>query len=345
MKILYVSLGTVGSTNFGRINGLRAAGATVDHFICDYWTRHPLRIIRGLHNRMGTGPLFWDLNRRIRNHIQQIKPDILWIDKGTRVTANTIQFARDEGLLTVHYTPDPAIQFHSTAIFLNALPLYDLVFTTKSWEIPDYIKRGVKQIVFSPQGADESSCRPLTLSNSEKETYGCDVVFAGHAEKHYIETVLGLLEHYPQIDLKIWGAWKKAVNDHPKLRPYWQGRGAHGDEYAKALSGAKIGLGFLSKYIPETETTRTFEIPACRTTLLAERTASHLSLFEEGKEAEFYSDIKEAVAKIKALLADPKKLDLMAERGYQRFLNSNYSVRHAMRACVDKIHEIRSPKS
>ena len=58
-----------------------------------------------------------------------------------------------------------------------------------------------------------------------------------------------------------------------------------GVEYAKALSGAKMCLAFLSKLNRDTYTRRCFEIPACGRVLLCERTADMQGLLREGDEA------------------------------------------------------------
>ena len=57
----------------------------------------------------------------------------------------------------------------------------------------------------------------------------------------------------------------------------------YADDYARALTGSQIGLGFLRKVCPDQHTTRTFEIPACGSMLLADRTDEHRGFFQEGK--------------------------------------------------------------
>ncbi len=113
-------------------------------------------------------------------------------------------------------------------------------------------------------------------------------------------------------DLKVWGGYWDFLRDgrwsprrqlilgqlaggepfrihrDDRLASAWQGGEIYADDYARALSGSRIGLGFLRQVCPDRHTTRTFEIPACGTLLLADRTDEHLGFFEEGQEAEFF---------------------------------------------------------
>ena len=96
------------------------------------------------------------------------------------------------------------------------------------------------------------------------------------------------------------------------------------DEYPVALSAAKICLGLLSKRFPETLTTRSFEIPACGTFLLGERTDDHCALFEEGVEAEFFASAEELTDKLRYYLSNPSQRAQIAAAGRERFVRSGY---------------------
>ena len=75
----------------------------------------------------------------------------------------------------------------------------------------------------------------------------------------------------------------------------------YADDYARALTGTKIGLGLLRQVCPDQHTTRTFEIPACGSLLLADRTAEHQEFFHEGQEAEFFASTEELLNKMTVL--------------------------------------------
>lgn len=340
MKTLYVAAGFDGSTTLDRKRGLVAAGWEIEHLDSDPWVNHPFRKWKGLHDRSSFGPLIWSFNRRILSVARAVRPDVVWVDKGIWVKVSTILKLQEMGAVVAHFTPDSAIQFNRTRCFMHCIPHYDVLFTTKAWEMDDYRRVGVKRLELAYQGTDVTRTRPMELSNEEQEVYGCDLVFAGRGEEHYAKTLVALLAQMPSLKLKIWGAWQVAVQRHPALKPYWQGGNAMGDAYARALSGAKIGLGLLSKLFPETETTRTFEIPACRTMLLAERTDSHLRFFKEGSEAEFFSTVDEAAEKISYYLSNHDARTRIASAGYNRFLSEDYTVDRFMGDCARSVERV-----
>ena len=94
-----------------------------------------------------------------------------------------------------------------------------------------------------------------------------------------------------------------AIRRDPRLAPCLRGGEVYGDDYARALTGSRIGFGFLRKVCPDQHTTRTFEIRACGSMLLADRTDEHRALFEEGKEAEILREESELVDKEKFYIA------------------------------------------
>ena len=108
-------------------------------------------------------------------------------------------------------------------------------------------------------------------------------------------------------------------------RPCVSGNGAWGTDYLRALANTKIALGLLGKHIPETTTTRSFEIPAMGAFLLAERTEDHMALFEEGREAEFFGDHEELKDKLRFYLANDRARRAIAAAGRKRCLDSGYS--------------------
>jgi hypothetical protein len=144
------------------------------------------------------------------------------------------------------------------------------------------------------------------------------------------------------LDLKIWGPdWEYHARRDAHLRSFVKGGPVWGHDYVKALGGACIGLGLLSKYCPDQFTTRSFEIPAAGTMLLAERTDEHSELFQEGTEAEFFSSYEELVDKLHFYSKNESARALIAKHGRQRAL-SCYRWKQVLSPAIEEIEKLRA---
>ena len=117
----------------------------------------------------------------------------------------------------------------------------------------------------------------------------------------------------------------------------YQGREIYADDYARALTGSKIGLGLLRNVCPDQHTTRTFEIPACGSLLLADRTEEHQEFFEEGREAEFFASSEELLDKVKFYYSNEFSRERIARAGYERCIRGGYAYCASPQRCTSRI--------
>jgi spore maturation protein CgeB len=108
-------------------------------------------------------------------------------------------------------------------------------------------------------------------------------------------------------------------------------RPVYGDDYSKALCGAKLCLCFLSRLNRDSYTRRTFEIPACGRLMLSERTADLSRLFAEDREALFFSSTEELVSKVQEWVKDDARRDTAALAGLCRCWDGGHDVISRMR--------------
>lgn len=346
MKILFVGQihprGWV-STTWGRMEALRALGhEIVPVDVCPFaqWGGRPAGILR----RLQWGPPVRRLNREVVERARESRPDVMWVDKGEWIERRTLVALAALGRsMLVHYTPDPALTFHLSRHLRASLPLYDLVVTTKAYELDLYRDLGARNVLFQYPSFEAAVHRPEAATAEEWQRYGCDVVFAGTYAPGRERYLLPLARE--GFDLALWGnGWHRSFRRRglrdPRLKRHLRGRGLGGRDYALALGCARIGLGLLSPLVPDRSTTRSLEIPACATLLLAERTEEHQALFEEGREAEFFASEEELVEKTRYYLEHDDERRRLAAAGRARCLESGYSSTDRVREILDRAQEL-----
>jgi len=210
--------------------------------------------------------------------------------------------------------------------FLSCLPLYNAVFTTKSYNLnPEELPSlGARKVIFVKQAFDPSIHRPVTINNSDEKSFGSNVSFTGTYESDRRNKLFYLADS--GIKVRVWGnGWAKYVGQHPTLQI--ENKPIYEEEYVKHICASKVNLCFLRKINRDLHTSRSFEIPACGGFMLAERTSDHQELFEEDKEAVFFdiNDPKELLAKVRYYLEHDEERKAIAKAGRERCLKSGYS--------------------
>lgn len=317
MRILYVGLLYEGGTCLDRMRALQRLGHEVIGFDVSRFQSHN-RLLRSAQWRWHPRRLLGELNRELVVAATAVHPlDCVWIDKGVWIFPETVeQLKAERGAMAVHFTPDPQLLFHRSSLFVAAIPIYDWMVTTKCFEIDLYRGAGAKNVIQSQQ----SFCPVRYLMPQPELRFAAEVGFVGHFEKSYANRIADIREVS-----RVWGkGWPAAAVKRQVSRETVQGAGLFGADYVNALASFKIGLGLLSKYIPEQHTTRSFEIPAAGTFLLAERTAEHQAFFREGEEAEFFGSPEELVSKAKFYLANDAARQRIAASGRERCHRSGY---------------------
>lgn len=268
--------------------------------------------------RFKYGPMISKINQFILDELNgDFDYDLVWIDKGVFILPEVVSKLKKFGNKLVHFTPDPAFTYHRSNLFYKCLPFFDICITTKSFEVSNYLSYGVETIL-TTQGFDPKLHRP---QHDVQEKKG--IVFIGHREKEREELLAELVRNGLNVTLAgiNWRKFARKFKNYSNLD--YRGDGLYGEEYAMALSKAKFGLGLLSKWIPETHTTRTFEIPACKTLLVTEHNLELASMFEPN-EVLFFKDADDLIKKIRYIEANMDVYQLMIESAYKRIWSGNY---------------------
>jgi len=352
MKILYLGDIGPGQTCLMRMRALERLGhRTLGVNTVAPWRRAPW-LQRQVQRRLHRGSVVREINESVLSAARNVYPDLVWADKQEFLRIETIHELRKLGARLVHFTPDPyfTLSWKRTRLMDEAIRAFDVLVYCKSYEKKDYEAMG-RPLVYMPLGYCDEMHRPLPSGDPR---WNCHLGFLGGWEPRR-EAMLTPLAA-AGLDLKIWGGYWDHLQDgrwtlrrniimnqlaggqpyrihrNAALAAFLQGGEVYGDDYAKALTGARIGLGFLRKVCPDQHTTRTFEIPACGSMLLADRTDEHREFFEEGKEAVFFSSAEELLDKAGFYSANSEARERIAKAGYERGIKGRYAYVHRLAA-------------
>ncbi len=205
--------------------------------------------------------------------------------------------------------------------FLKAVPAYDLLVVVRAPNVEEAYQHGAKKVMCVFRSADEIAHAPRQLNAGVREAWKSDVVFVGTAFPERGPFLAELIER--GVPLTIYGQRYHRLAEWPRLKPHWREANTDTTEgYATAISAAKVCLGLLSKGNRDQHTTRSMEIPSLGGLLCAERTPEHLALYEEDREAVFWTGPEECAAKCLALLEDDSWRQAVAAAGRQRYLSN-----------------------
>jgi hypothetical protein len=326
--------------------GLEAAGVTALRF-------STMNFFRGWAGRAQLawpmpGPSLLRLNRSLIRAIQNHAPDTVLFWRPTHVLPSSVAAIKSQGIRTLSYNNDDPFghRIHNKAPwshlmlwhwYLRCLPIFDRNYFYRRANCGEAIATGATHAEVMLPYFMPWQDRPVALSPKEVHRFSTEAVFVGHYEPDGREQSIHALVH-AGITVKIWSghSWNRTVlaDLYPKMSPISP---ALGEDYAKALCGAKVCLCFLSKLNRDTYTRRCFEIPACGRAMLAERTDDLLNMFKEDEEACFFSSNEELVAKAKWLLANPDIRERIAQAGLRRVWADGHDVNSRARTFVDAL--------
>jgi hypothetical protein len=308
MDILYFGAGT--GTSAQRVRALGRLGHDVT--LCD--PRIVFRLVgRGrlwqwlaaLHQRTGYWLLlpvvyFWLLFYRPGKHY-----DVIWVDSGEWFGPHAVRRFHEFGdhvVLFNHDDPTGTRDRRRFSQLKRAVPYYDLVVTVRDQTRKELEMLGARKVLRRFMCYDEIDHAPL--KDAPDAGFQSDVVFIGtnipgdgrDAFLHSLKSA--------GVPIAIWGdRWDRSPY-WADLKSVWRGSSLSGRDYVAAISGAKVCLGLLSSGNRDLHTTRSMEVPYAGGVLCAQRTSEHEQLYEDDREAVFWSDADECVLKCHRLLQD-----------------------------------------
>lgn len=266
------------------------------------------------------------------------KYDLVWIDKGIVIKKTTFETIRkfQPQAKIIGYSPDWMGGRHNQSQqFIESMPFYDCYVTTKSYSVKELKNLGARDVLFIDNAYQEGFHMPYTLSYDEHLEYDSIVSFIGSWEKERSDLIEYIASH--GVKVSIWGSgpWHKIAKKQPNI--IYKGGDLQDVRYCKALSASKISLCFLRKINKDLQTTRSIEIPACGSMMLAERTTEHQAMFTEDLEAVYFSSPDELLQKCLYYTSHEEERSKISLAGHNRCLKDDYSYSGRIRKILNHV--------
>jgi hypothetical protein len=277
------------------------------------------------------------VRRRMMEMLRDENFDVAWVDHGVLVGPGLVRDlkARIPTVLCYNvddpFGPRDGMRWRT---YLKAVPFYDLLVVVRVENVEEAFRAGAQRVMHVYRSADEVAHAPRRLPAVEFEQWRSEVVFVGTAFPERGPFFVELIRR--GVPLTIYGERYNRLPEWRVLKPHWRPANTGSIEgYANAISAAKVCLGLLSKGNRDLHTQRSLEIPSLGAALCAERTSEHSALYEEDREAVFWTSAEECAAKCRALLGDDAWRQSIAARGRQRYLDGPWQNMRVIQAVLD----------
>lgn len=339
-SVLYV--GAMEGTSLHRAEALRRLGHDVVHVspymgLPDHWALW-LRHAGGL----GLDGL---VKRALLRQIDDRRSfDLALVDCGDVIGPTSLAVISSRAGVVGNYNADnpyrnPSAEGRRWTLFRRIAGHYDLSVTPRRSHVEQEMRAlGVTNPMIVWQCADEVAHRPVVLG----QEWASDIAFVGTwmpGRGAFLAALIDL-----GLPISIYGArWHKAPECR-RLAPAIRAGHLHGDDYGRAIGGAKVALVLLNEANDDLHTSRSVEIPAIGTAMCAPRTAHHQELYAENEEAVFFSSVEECAAQCKRLLADRALRERVSRAGQRRFVANRTSNEVLMGQIIERLAVCREAR-
>jgi spore maturation protein CgeB len=262
--------------------------------------------------------------------------DVLLIDNRPFVFSSTLKNFRKRNpslkIISV-ITDDPFGKYNKGwRLLKKTCSLFDLHFVQRSANINELYKYGSRKVEICYRSYDSNFHKriPNSVKNSQ-----FDVEFVGSYEEERCESIIFLLKNGIRVGVTGDG-WEKSqlVSEYPNS---YLGPAIYGVNYIEKLNSISLALHFLRRANRDEQDSRTFEIPACGTPVIAEFSNVHAQLFTENTEMLYFRNNIDLLEKVRILLENPDSAKKMADAALMRSVNSGYSHENRIRKILDQI--------
>lgn len=287
--------------------------------------------------KLGLSGIYKDVNKKLKNEVEKVNPDAIWVFKGMEIFPKSLQWAKHRNIKLINYNPDNPFIFSGkgsgNSNIKQSIELYNLHFTYDSYvkkRISDTYKIPVEILPFGFDIDDKLFERCCAQEEIVK------VCFLGNPDIDRSRFIYKLAEE--GIELDIYGRdWEKYIN-HPNIKVF---EPALGENFWLVLRKYRVQLNLMRLHNPNSHNMRSFEVPGVGGIQLAPTTVDHQMYFESEKEIFLYTGVDECVDQIKKILAlSETAANNIRERARYRSLQSGYTYKDRSIQAIQQIWKL-----
>ncbi len=287
------------------------------------------------HLNFGLGTL--KLNAAAKS-IDFSKFDVLLIDNRPFLFKSTLNYIRDKYpnlKIALVLTDDPNGQYKSGwRLLKKTASLIDIHFVQRKQNIQELRSWGANKVEMCYRSYDPNFHR---IKQTVKKNKNFDAGFIGSYEEQREESIKYLIENGIKVQV-IGDGWDKGKY-FDLIKPYYGGSSVYGELYVDCVNSMQIALHFLRVGNRDEQDSRTFEIPACGTPMIADYSPVHASLFNEN-EVLYFNTNEELLNHVRYFMENPQIAAEYAERAAKRCVESGYDHENTLKEVIKNIREL-----
>ncbi len=267
------------------------------------------------------GQKYLGVNRRLKQLIDQYKPDLLFTIYGFNINKDALEYAKKQGVITACWWINDPFQYERG---LKSAANYDFWFSNSSQCAKDIESTTGTKSAFLPVAIDPDTHMPVSAQNQ----YRSDVCFAGDWSQDREEVVLSLIN--AGIDIKIYGPWHKKIAKDSVIHQYLVPGFFTPAQMASYFCSSRLVLNYHTWYgrYEHGINPRLFEASGCGVAQVVDNKLEIKSLYEPDDEVIVYQRVDELPELIQRVLKRPDYLEAVGKAALEKTLSKHtYEIR------------------
>ena len=271
------------------------------------------------------------LNTAIISKINANTYDLIWFEKPIFIFEDTLRIIDKLGIKSVSYNPDNPFGLRDDGcwgLYLKNIKHFTHHIISRRTNYKDLKNKDAKDVIYIPL------CSEKRLHFKEEDiNKELDITFIGTPYDNRLEFI-DQLSRGLKTTINIYSAeWRKFNKKLGSRSNIIINDAVYNSEYRTVINKSKIMLGFITQSNQDDLSFRNFEITACGTFLLSQRSSLQERIFRENIEAVYFNDIEDCVLKVDHFLVNSKEREKLASAGHKRSLelglNNDFVIKRA----------------